>query len=287
MSLLLTGSKGQLGHALLRRAAAAGVAVEGVDLPELDILDTEAVGRAVEGRKVVINAAAYTAVDKAESEIVAAYRANRDGPTVLADACAAAGAALIHISTDYVFDGAKRRPYTERDVPNPLSVYGASKAEGEDAIEDRLGRHVILRTGWLFSAFGNNFVRTMLKLAATRDELKVVTDQTGGPTPADALADALLAIAAKVQTRGFKAWGTYHFGGQPATTWAGFAEAIFADLPKRPRVLPTTTADWAAPAPRPLYSALDCARIGREFGIKAPDWREGLKAVLAELKAGQ
>ena len=216
MKILVTGANGQVGHALVE---AGGEQVVGLGRAALDITDRAAVQRAVaqHAPDVVVNAAAYTAVDRAESEPERAHWVNRDGPAHLAETCADAGIPLVHLSTDYVFDGTKGAPYTEADATNPLGVYAQSKVAGEEAVRERLDRHVILRTSWVFGAHGANFVRTILRLMGERETLRVVADQHGNPTAATDIARAALDIAEQIE-RGHTSWGTYHFAGQPATT---------------------------------------------------------------------
>jgi len=285
--LLVTGASGQLGRALVE--AAEGVALVALDRAALDVTDAGAVRRAVEAHApdVVVNAAAYTAVDRAEAEPERAFAVNRDGAANLASACAAAGVPLLHVSTDYVFDGAKGTPYVEDDAPNPLGVYGRSKWEGEEAVRARLERHVIVRTAWVFGAHGHNFVRTILRLAAERETLRVVADQRGCPTAADDLARALLGVArAVIEVPG--RWGTYHYAGQPPTSWYGFAEAVVEEarmwrsLAVRD-VVPIRTDEYPTAARRPAEVALDCARIEAAFGIAAAPWRPALARVVARL----
>lgn len=286
MRLLVTGASGQVGHELVRQG---GAAVLGLDRAALDVTDSEAVRRAVEEHapSIVINAAAYTAVDRAESEEAAAFAVNRDGPAHLAAACAAAGIALIHLSTDYVFDGTKGAPYVETDTVNPLGAYGRSKVAGEEAVRERLGRHVILRTSWVFGDHGPNFVRTMLRLMRERDGLRVVADQRGHPTAAADVARTVLRVAERM-AEGGAAWGTFHFAGQPATTWHGFAEAILMEArrygPVRAeRIEPIPTSAYPAPAPRPADARLECAKIAEAWGIAPPDWRPALREVVSSI----
>lgn len=284
--ILVVGTSGQLGTELMQRGDPRHVV--GVDLPEFDCRDANGVRTAFARFQpaLVINAAAYTAVDKAEAETALAFAVNCDGPANLAAACAEARIPLLHVSTDYVFDGGKSGAYRETDPVGPLGVYGASKLAGEELVRERLDTHVIVRTAWLFSAHGANFVKTILRLAAERPELRVIADQNGGPTPAADLADALLAIAAKVQLSG-AGWGTYHYCGVPHTNWCAFARAIVVGAAQRGRravpVTPIATADYPLPAKRPVNSVLDCTRIRDVFGIAQPDWRSGLDAVLATL----
>lgn len=284
MRLLVTGAGGQVGREL-RRAAPDAVALARADL---DITNLGAV-RAALGQHapdVVINAAAYTAVDRAEAEPEAAFAVNRDGPAHLAAACAEAGIPLLHLSTDYVFDGTKGAPYRPEDAPSPLGVYGRSKWEGEEAIRERLPRHVILRTSWVFSAHGHNFVRTMLRLARERETLRVVTDQRGQPTAAADIAQACVQMAGRM-AEGAR-WGTYHFAGTPATTWHGFAEAIVEEARRyvplvAQRVEAITTAEYPTPARRPADSRLDVSATEAVWGIAPPPWRPALRRVVAEL----
>ena len=289
--ILVTGANGQLGSELLRRAVRFDVTAEGLTSAQLDITDARAVRNAVLGSEtaVVVNAAAYTAVDKAESETERAYAVNRDGTANLAAACAEADIPFIHVSTDYVFDGDKATPYTEEDPVHPVGVYGASKEAGEQALRDTWSRHVILRTAWVYSVFGNNFVKTMLRLARERDSLRVVADQRGCPTAAGDIAEAILSIVQRIHGRADIPWGTYHYCGAGSTTWHGFAEAIVQlaapALGRAVPVIPITTADYPTPAKRPANSVLDCGKIRERLGIEPRPWRESLQEVLAELLA--
>lgn len=291
--ILVTGADGQLGSELMRRAARFDVTATGLTIADLDITDARAVQQQVarSGATVVVNAAAYTAVDKAESEPALAYAVNRDGTAHLAAACAAAKIPFIHVSTDYVFDGTKDTPYTEDDPVHPMSVYGASKEAGERALREIWPHHVILRTAWVYSAFGHNFVKTMLRLARERDSLKVVADQQGSPTAAGDLAEAILHIVQRIGAGRDIPWGTYHYCGAGSTTWHGFAEAIvqFAApvLGRSIPVIPITTAEYPTPARRPTNSILDCTRIRQQFDIRPRPWRESLKEVVTELLEGK
>jgi dTDP-4-dehydrorhamnose reductase len=240
---------------------------------------------------LVVNAAAYTAVDAAESDQEAAYRANRDGPAVLAQLCAGANVPLIHISTDYVFDGTKGAPYTESDPVSPAGVYGASKLAGEQAVLASGAQVIILRTSWVHYHAGKNFVRTMLAAGKTRDRLTVVADQKGCPTAAADLADAILAVAARVQCGWQDGYsGVFHAAGGGETTWFGLACAVFEEAARHgwkvPEVMPIATADWPTPAKRPADSRLDCGRLERVFGVRLPHWREGLRRTTAPLLIG-
>lgn len=290
MKLLITGARGQLGFELRRYAWPADYQIAARDRVALDISNRDAVVAALadEQPDIVINTAAYTAVDRAESEQDAAWAGNCTGPANLAAACRAASVSLIHISTDYVFDGSKPGPYHEDDPVRPLGVYGRSKEAGEREIRAALAQHVIVRTAWVYSAHGHNFVRTMLRLAGERPLLRVVADQIGSPTSAGDLAAALAAIVERI-VAGNPSWGTYHFAGAGTVTWHGFAEAIFESAaPWRgaaPTVEAIATAEYPTPAARPKNSVLDCSRIGEAFGIAPRPWREALAEVIRELYA--
>ena len=291
--LLVLGATGQVGFELVSAARASGRAAIGLSHRELDIRDRGAVAAAVENHRpaLVVNAAAYTAVDRAESEPDAAFAANRGGPASIAAACARAGVPLVQISTDYVFDGDVRTPYGEHDPVNPVSVYGASKAAGEDAVRACLDRHLILRTSWIFSARRRNFVKTILRLAGEREELRIVADQTGCPTAARDIAAAILELAGQLRQNDETLWGTYHYCGTPPVNWCGFAEAILkaagARLRMRPKLVAITTGEYPLPAPRPANSVLDCSRIAAAFGLAQPPWPAALAATLDRLFANQ
>lgn len=293
--ILLFGGDGQLGREMRRTCAARGVALAALSRAQGDITDPAAIRDAIarHNPSVVVNAAAYTKVDQAETEIEAAHRGNVLGPGLLAKACAAAGVPLIHLSTDYVFDGTKKGAYVEGDVITPVNAYGQSKADGEQAVRDATPQHVIIRTSWVYGEFGQNFLKTMIDLAATRDELRVVADQRGCPTSTPDIADALLSIAP--QLRGGKAaWGTYHFTGAGVTTWHAFASRIVASQApltgRAPRVTPITTAEFPRPARRPMNSELDCGLIARTFGVRGRPWTEEAEAItraVVEAKLGK
>lgn len=291
MTILVTGAGGQVGRELVLRARPEH-SIVGLSRTQLDITNPRAIAAALAhyDARLVINAAAYTAVDKAESDVDQAYAVNRDAVGVVAHACGIAGIPLLHISTDYVFDGTQAKAYTEDDAPNPASVYGRSKLEGEQALRAELDRHLILRVSWVFGAWGHNFVRTMLRLGRERPELRVVADQRGSPTPAAAIADALLHLAERYAQEGTLPWGTYHYAGTPVVTWYAFALAIFEEaralgmLDHVPDVAAIGTADYPTPARRPANSALDTSRAHTLLGLPAPDWREGLREVLMAWK---
>lgn len=290
-AILVVGCRGMLGTDLMDRLERAGLARLGLDLPELDITKADQTLAAIDRIHpwLVINCAAYTAVDRAEQDQAPAFAVNREGPANLAAACAAFGAPLIHISTDYVFDGSKPGPYREDDPAAPLGVYGLSKWQGEEAVRARLARHVIVRTAWLYGRHGPNFVHTMLRLMAQHETVKVVADQYGCPTWTGHLAAALTAIAGRIHCEPENTpWGTYHYTGLGATTWHGFAVAIAEQAGRtRPlavrQVLPITTAEYPTPARRPANSVLDCSKIQTAFGVAARPWLPTLARFLWEL----
>jgi dTDP-4-dehydrorhamnose reductase len=286
--ILVFGAGGQLAQDLFLVAASSGTPMAGLTHAEADIADAAAVARALDdiAPAVVINAAAYNAVDRAETEVAAAMRANAEGPGVLAAASARAGIPLIQVSTDYVFDGAKAGAYREDDPVNPLSAYAVSKARGEDAVRDALREHLIVRTAWLFGVHGSNFLKTMIRLAAERDHLDVVADQRGSPTSTADLARALLLAAAAIDA-GKRPWGTYHFAGTGETTRHAFATRIVAAQAKfTGRAVPVNavlSADYPAPAKRPRNSALDSTKFAQTFGFRAADWRDAVDQTVAAL----
>lgn len=289
--ILVLGGQGQLGLELQRQGALAGLPLAAMSRADCDIADPAAV-HAVLRRlhpTVVINCAAYTAVDKAESEPTLAMRINGHGAGVVARACDAAGVPLIHLSTDYVFDGSKAGAYVEEDPIAPLGAYGRSKAAGEAEVRQGTRRHVILRTAWVFGVFGHNFLKTMLRLAAEREELRVVADQHGCPTATPGLARAILAVASRLGAGEVALYGTYHLTGPGATTWHGFAAEIVARQAgvtgRQPRVTAIATAEFPTPAARPCNSVLDCSRFRNDFGLELPDWREETARIVHELLA--
>lgn len=286
LKVLMFGVAGQVAVEVLRLAG-PGLTVEALSRAEADLADPEACAARVAATDadVVINAAAYTAVDRAESEEALATVVNGHAPGAMARAAAARGIPFLHVSTDYVFDGSGATPWREDAPTAPLGAYGRSKLEGERQVAVAGGPHVVLRTAWVFAAHGGNFVRTMLRVGAERDRLTVVDDQRGGPTAAADIAAALIAVA-----RAFKAGrgvsGVFHFAGSPTVSWREFAVEIFrrADWIRAPEVLAIRTEDWPTPAARPRNSALDCARIAATYGVAQPDWRPALGRVLAELR---
>jgi dTDP-4-dehydrorhamnose reductase len=287
--ILVTGKSGQLGSAL---AAHGGECVEAVGRPDFDFEKPDTIADVFRAAEpwLVVNAAAYTAVDAAETDPRAAFRVNRDGPAELARHCAAAGVPLIHISTDYVYDGVKPSPYVELDAVGPYSVYGASKLAGETAVRLSGARAIILRTAWVYAAAGHNFVRTMLALARTNDELRVVADQRGCPTCAADLADAILAIATRIKAAGWdpSLAGVYHAAGSGETTWHGLATAIFEEAQRHGAKIPAsvvaiTTGEFPRAARPPANSRLDCTRLEAIFGVQMPHWRDSLSRTIDEI----
>ncbi len=287
MKILLTGCAGQLGRELKRSLASLGELVA-CDRRQLDLTQPETLRDTVRAvaPTVIVNAAAYTAVDKAESEPAMAEAINATAPAILGEEAKRLGALLIHYSTDYVFDGTKLAPYTESDNATPLAAYGRSKRNGELAIAASGARHLILRTSWVYGLHGANFMKTMLRLGRERSELRVVGDQIGAPTWARHLADVTALILARDDVAG----GLYHLAAAGETSWHGYAEAIFAEalaaglLEKTPLVHRITSADYPLPAPRPGNSRLDCSLFRRDFGLALPDWRTGLTDCLADAR---
>lgn len=296
MKLLLFGANGQVGHELRRSLADIGELVpvtrtgmlgDGTRCEMADFDAPESLPALIEriAPDVVVNAAAYSAVDKAESDRDAAFRANADAPREIAQACARRDALLVHYSTDYVFDGAATRPYREDDPVAPPCVYGESKLAGELAIRGSGARHMIFRTAWVYAAHGRNFLLTMLRLAKERDELRVVADQVGTPTPAALVADATAAALGQP----FEASGLWHLTARGQTSWHGFATAIMDGalahglLDRVPRVVPISSAEYPTAARRPAYSCLDVARLEGDFPIRLPDWHDALPMALARL----
>jgi dTDP-4-dehydrorhamnose reductase len=289
--ILVAGKSGQLARCLGGLAVLRNVPMVVVGRPELHLENGEGIDCAIAAVEpsAIVNAAAYTAVDQAEAEQRRAFGVNCGGATSLADAAARRGIPFIHISTDYVFDGSKRSPYREDDIPAPLNVYGSSKLAGEAAVLKANPRTVVIRTSWVYSPYGNNFVRTMLRLSKTQPMLRVVDDQRGTPTSAADLAAAVLAIVEQLQSaNGCDDAGIYHLAGEGETSWHGFAAAIFASLTRRgrrvPRLQAVTTADYPTPARRPRNSCLDSSKAERVFGVRLPPWRSSLDECLDQLE---
>jgi dTDP-4-dehydrorhamnose reductase len=282
--ILIAGGSGQLAVALVEAAASRRLDARSVGRPTLDFDRPASIAEVFEDVApwLVINAAAYTAVDAAEDDADAALRANRDGPAELARLCEAAGIPLIHVSTDYVFDGTKGAPYVETDPTSPQGVYGATKLAGEQAVAAACSRSIILRTSWVYSPIGKNFVRTMLTVGQKNPRLKVVADQRGCPTSAPDLAEAIIGIAARLADGGWqdRYAGVYHAAGNGETTWYGLATATFEAASRHgmtpPAVDPIATDQWPTRARRPPDSRLDCGKLQAVFGISLPPWRDGL-----------
>ena len=289
--ILVAGKSGQLARCLRDSAVLRNVPMVAVGRPELNFENGEGIERmmaAVEP-SAIVNAAAYTAVDAAEAEPELAFRVNCAGAALLADTAARHGIPFIQVSTDFVFDGSKRAPYREDDVPAPLNVYGASKRAGETAVLKACPGAAVIRTSWVYSAYGNNFVRTMLRLSETQLMVRVVDDQRGTPTSAADLAAAILAIVERLRsTNGCDNAGIYHLAGDGETSWHGFTAAIFASLVRRgrrvPRLQAITTAEYPTPARRPKNSCLDSSKAERIFGVRLPPWRSSLEACLDQLE---
>jgi len=296
VSVLVFGGNGQVGQELLRALAVLGPVVattrsgklaDGSDCEIADFNAPESLPALLDRLQpsAVVNAAAYTAVDRAEQEPEAAFRANAQAPAVIAQWCATHGVPMVHYSTDYVFKGDGAAPYGEDDTTEPLGVYGSSKRDGEDAVRAAGGRHLIFRTAWVYASHGGNFLRTMLRVGAERDELRVVADQVGTPTPAALIAD----VTAQVLQHPGQLSGTWHLTASGQTSWHGFAEAIFAEavaagvLAKVPQVQAITSDQYPTPAKRPAWSVLDNRKLQQDFGIVLPTWQAGLQRVMSEI----
>lgn len=281
MRVLVFGKTGQVATELQRRLP--GAVFLGREAADLSDPAACAAAVAAAGCDAVINAAAWTAVDRAEAEEAAATVVNGAAPAAMARACAVRGLPLLHISTDYVFDGTGTAPFRPDHPTAPLGAYGRSKLAGEEGVRAASGRHLILRTSWVVSAHGANFVKTILRLGRERESLNVVADQVGGPTPAAAIADALI-VAARAMVAGAPG-GTHHFAGAPDVSWADFARAIMAEAGLACRIVDIPTSAYPTPARRPANSRMDCAAFEVAFGIARPDWRAGLRDILRDLGA--
>ncbi|MEZ9480623.1 dTDP-4-dehydrorhamnose reductase [Vibrio splendidus] len=290
MRVLITGCHGQVGSSLTEQLANhKNTEVLALDREHLDITNQDEVYSAVSEFQpmIIINAAAHTAVDKAEDEVDLSYAINRDGPKYLAQAAQSVGAAMLHISTDYVFEGNKADEYVETDATNPQGVYGESKLAGEIAVAQACEKHVILRTAWVFGENGNNFVKTMLRLGENRDSLSIVGDQFGGPTYAGDIASALITIAKRISQGDTVEFGVYHYSGLPHVSWFDFADVIFdvaveqSVLVKKPNLTSITTDQYPTPAKRPSNSRLSTEKITLGFSVEASDWKAALKNIQA------
>ncbi len=292
MKVLITGAGGQVGLELQQAKWPEGTELLAYSHHEFDIADEGAIERKITpSTGLVINPAAYTAVDRAENDREAASRINALAPGLIALRCAALNIPLVHVSTDYVFDGAKGSPYVENDPTEPLNYYGATKLEGEQAVRAATKRHVIMRTASVFSAHGTNFVKTMIRLARERSCLKIVSDQTSSPTAASDIAEAIVRIAHQIKSRsGDELWGTYHFCGGPGVTWFNFAQAIFDAAGRRgvaaPELQPMPADQYPTAATRPRFSVMDCTKIQRTMDIETPLWAARLPSVVDAIVGG-
>ena len=291
MRILVAGGQGQVGSALAQQGLERNLDLIALGRQNLDITSKESIALVFAKYEpdLLINAAAYTAVDKAQSEPEFAYAINETATGLLADACAERGIPMLHISTDYVFDGTKDSPYVESDPVNPIAVYAKSKEAGERVLRDSLERHIILRTSWVFGLQGNNFVKTMVRLAKDRDRLTVVADQYGGPSSARGIADALLTIAAQYQSDSSIAWGTYHYCQKPYVSWHQFAEAIVARaieiglVGHAVEVVSIPSSEFPTPVVRPVNSKLSCVKLEEAFGFTDCEWGPDVLAVLESM----
>ena len=290
MNILVTGAKGQVGRELIEQGHLKGFSMVGTHHHELDITDRHAIENELfkNNIRLAINAAAYTAVDKAESESEQAFEINSNGAACMASACSKANIPLIHISTDYVFNGEKKEPYVETDSISPIGVYGKSKAQGEAEVKNHLKQHIILRTSWVYGIHGHNFVKTMINLAKTTDIIRVVDDQIGCPSFARDIAKAILSIADHIQRQKEPQWGTYHYCGMGTTSWFGFAEKIFEFTNKfetlaLKQAVPIRTDEYPTAAKRPANSALNCNLIHQHFGIIQTPWEHSLEEMITDL----
>lgn len=293
MRILVCGAGGQVGREVIDRAAGFGLQILPMMHRDLDIARADDVARVFATLKpqLVINTAAFTRVDDAETHADQAYAINRDGAANLAQAAEAVGIPLFHLSTDYVFSGEAGRPYTEDDPTGPTGIYGASKLAGEQAIRQQCQRHLILRTSWVYGRYGSNFVKTMLRLGAQRDQLSIVADQVGCPTHAGSLAEVMLTLASRYARGEELAWGLYHYCGQPACSWFDFAVEVFRQaeahglLGRQPVVAPISSDQFPTAARRPAWSVLDCRRFEQAFAIAPHDWLDDLAQVVGQLAA--
>jgi dTDP-4-dehydrorhamnose reductase len=293
MKILVTGKNGQVGHELMQSLAPLGQVV-GVDVKECDLAQSAAIDALLERVKpdIIINPAAYTEVDKAESEPTIAHAVNAQAPKLLARYAARHNIPIIHFSTDYVFDGKKEGAYSEEDEPNPKSVYGKTKWLGEEAVRKMAAKHIIIRTSWVFGSHGVNFLKTMLKLAGERDKLSVVSDQYGAPTSAKMLANAVAQIVTElVEPGSYRKYGTYHIAARGETTWHGYAQlvvekaiALGVNIKLSPKeIKPILSKEYPMPAPRPANSRLDTTKVSSVFSVSLPKWQDEVESVIKEL----
>lgn len=288
MTLLLTGAAGQVGSRIHDLALKKRIDIVALDRQALDLTEEQKIAEAFQNwhPSLVVNTAAYTAVDRAESEPAMAMAVNRDGAIRLATHCALHGIPLIHLSTDYVFDGNKKGTYDEDDAPSPLGVYGQTKWEGEEGVRKALKKHLILRVSWIFGENGSNFVKTILRLAMEREILRVVDDQRGCPTPAESIATAILELRQRIEKGNFQDWGTYHYCGTPAVTWYQFALAILRSVLSPARlmvkeIIPVRSDEYPTKASRPKNTVLNTAKIRSTLGIEPPFWTDSLPQVVS------
>ena len=291
LKALITGGTGQVGTELIRRGDCCHFDIVAPNRAEINLLNESDVYSQLNSIRpdIVVNSAAFTAVDAAETECDMAFKVNRDAVRIMANSCNLLSIPLIHISTDYVFDGTKAGSYKETDLICPIGVYGRSKEAGEAKVRELLEKHIILRTSWVYAAHGNNFVKTMLRIGKERQNLNVVNDQFGAPTFAGDIADAIFSIAKKVlEHDALEFWGTYHYTAKGRTSWKDFAEVIFKTastwLPNKPYVEGIPSSQYPTAAKRPANSVLNCAKVDSELGPPRRHWREGLDEVLDELK---
>jgi dTDP-4-dehydrorhamnose reductase len=290
MKIVVTGAGGQLGRELIRYAASPGLELTGVTREQLDITSSRQIDAVLTkcAPEVIINTAAYTQVDAAESDPERAFAVNATGAGLLAQWCRNSGCMLVHVSTDYVFDGRKRFPYIESDAVAPVNVYGASKAKGETLVRERLLQHLIVRTSWLYGPYGKNFVKTIIALAGKKEVLPVVADQYGSPTSTYDLAGAILKMTADLKTNPSPPWGTYHYCCRGVVSWHDFAAEIIRRLPRQPagrhvRTEPIPTSAYPTPARRPAYSGLDCTLFETTFDRRPAEWTEALEPVVTQI----
>ena len=297
MKILVTGKNGQVGFELMRTLAPLGTVV-GVDVKECDLAQSAAIDALLERVRpdIIVNPAAFTEVDKAESQPIIAHAVNAQAPKLLARYAARHNIPIIHFSTDYVFDGKKDGPYTEEDEAKPTSVYGKTKWLGEEAVRKLAAKHIIIRTSWVFGSHGVNFLKTMLKLAAERDKLSVVSDQYGAPTSARMLAEAVAQIITELGEPGsYRKYGTYHVAARGETSWHGYAQVVVEraiklglDLKISPKeIKPITTKEYPMPAPRPANSRLDTTKVSMTFSGSLPKWQDEVEKVIQELVKGK